>query len=180
MLKKTVAGVTTTFSWDADNRLAKISDRDGAIIATYYYDQFGRHLWKEVGVVKTYFHYNIEGLAGEYDAAGNELRTYGTSPVRPGLPIPFSSRSTASTTGTRTTTLAPHIRLSPETALLSGLRARIRSAMPRWKLSRLSIIFDFRGNTLTRNLDCIIIGTDFMIQVLGGISRLIRLGLLGE
>ncbi len=83
MVKKTMAGVTTNFSWDADNLLAKISDRDGATIATYYYDPFGRRLWKEVGGVKTYFHYNDEGLAGEYDAAGNELRTYGYQPGSP-------------------------------------------------------------------------------------------------
>jgi RHS repeat-associated protein len=32
---------------------------------------------------RTYFHYNDEGLAGEYNGAGNELRTYGYQPGSP-------------------------------------------------------------------------------------------------
>ncbi len=47
------------------------------IEATYYYDPFGRRLWKEVGGTRTYFHYADEGLIGEYDAGGAEIKTYG-------------------------------------------------------------------------------------------------------
>jgi RHS repeat-associated protein len=51
-----------------------------ATVATYYYDPFGRRLWKEVDGTRTYFLYSDEGLVGEYDGEGNELRTYGYMP----------------------------------------------------------------------------------------------------
>ena len=37
-------------------------------------------MWKEVDGSRTYFLYSDEGLVGEYDALGNELRTYGYMP----------------------------------------------------------------------------------------------------
>ncbi|MCI5125464.1 MAG: hypothetical protein D3925_13565, partial [Candidatus Electrothrix sp. AR5] len=49
----------------------------GGEIGSYYYDPYGRRLWKEVAGVRTCFYYNDEGLAGEYDATGEELRIYG-------------------------------------------------------------------------------------------------------
>jgi RHS repeat-associated protein len=36
-----------------------------------------------VAGARTYFHYNDEGLAGEYNGTGNELRTYGYQPGSP-------------------------------------------------------------------------------------------------
>jgi RHS repeat-associated protein len=50
------------------------------VIAQYYYDPFGRRLWKEVGGARTYFHYSDEGLVGEYDSAGVEIKIYGWRP----------------------------------------------------------------------------------------------------
>jgi RHS repeat-associated protein len=50
------------------------------LIAEYYYDPFGRRLWKDVGGVKTYFHYADEGLVGKYDGTGTEIKTYGYKP----------------------------------------------------------------------------------------------------
>jgi len=46
----------------------------------YYYDPFGRRLWKDVGSVRTYYQYADEGLIGEYDASGNEIKIYGWAP----------------------------------------------------------------------------------------------------
>ena len=34
-------------------------------------------MWKDVGGTKTYFLYSDEGLAGEYDESGAEIKTYG-------------------------------------------------------------------------------------------------------
>ena len=34
-------------------------------------------MWKDVGGTKTYFLYSDEGLAGEYDETGAEIKTYG-------------------------------------------------------------------------------------------------------
>ena len=50
------------------------------IESTYYYDPFGRRLWKEVGGVRTYFVYADEGLAAEVDAAGSVVKSYGYKP----------------------------------------------------------------------------------------------------
>jgi hypothetical protein len=47
---------------------------------TYYYDPFGRRLWKKLDGVSTYFLYSDEGLNGEYDATGAEIRSYGYVP----------------------------------------------------------------------------------------------------
>jgi RHS repeat-associated protein len=83
MTGKTVNGTTTTFNYSVDNRLEKVEDQGGTTTASYYYDPYGRRLWKEVAGARTYFHYNDEGLAGEYNGAGNELRTYGYQPGSP-------------------------------------------------------------------------------------------------
>jgi YD repeat-containing protein len=83
MAEKTISGQNGEFTYSVDNRLVKITDDTGAVVATYYYDPYGRRLWKEVAGVRTYFHYNDEGLAGEYDATGNEQRTYGYQPGSP-------------------------------------------------------------------------------------------------
>jgi RHS repeat-associated protein len=52
----------------------------GAVIATHYYDPFGRRLWKEVDDIRTYFVYSDEGLVGEYDSSGSQFRSYGYKP----------------------------------------------------------------------------------------------------
>jgi len=80
MVRKTVGGVVTNYVYNVEDRLAEVRDGSGSLIASYYYDLFGRRLWKEVGGVRTYFHYTGEGLIGEYDASGNEIRTYGYKP----------------------------------------------------------------------------------------------------
>lgn len=77
LTERTVGGVKSLFSYTVDNRLEKVKDDQGQEIGSYYYDPFGRRLWKEVEGVRTCFHYNDEGLVGEYDAAGNKLRIYG-------------------------------------------------------------------------------------------------------
>jgi len=50
------------------------------VIAKYYYDPFGRRLSKEANGEKTFFLYADEGLVGEYDATGKEIKTYGYKP----------------------------------------------------------------------------------------------------
>jgi RHS repeat-associated protein len=77
---KVAGSVVWTYMYDAANRLVHVEDGTGTISANYSYDPFGRRLWKEVGGVKTYFFYCDEGLVGEYDASGNEIKTYGYKP----------------------------------------------------------------------------------------------------
>ncbi len=80
MTQKSVASVVTNYIYNVENRLERVEDGSGSLIATYYYDPFGRRLWKEVGGVKTYFFYADEGLIGEYDQYGAEIKTYGYKP----------------------------------------------------------------------------------------------------
>jgi len=83
MTKKTVDGVVTSSVYNMVDRLAEIWNGEagsGSLTATYYHDPFGRRLWKDVGGVRTYFHYADEGLVGEYDAGGVEIKTYGYKP----------------------------------------------------------------------------------------------------
>lgn len=81
MTQITVAGqVVWTYVYDAANRLVHVEDGTATISADYYYDPFGRRLWKDVGGTRMYFFYSNEGLIGEYDASGNEIKTYGYKP----------------------------------------------------------------------------------------------------
>ncbi|MGA1869448.1 MAG: RHS repeat-associated core domain-containing protein [bacterium] len=80
MIQKVLGGEATNYIYDIEDRLIQVEDGNGLIIGKYYYDPFGRRLWKEVGNVKTYFFYSDEGLIGEYNASGNEIRSYSYAP----------------------------------------------------------------------------------------------------
>jgi RHS repeat-associated protein len=70
---------TTTYTYDVDNRLVQVRNPQSEIY-NYYYDPFGKRLWKEVNGVMTNFFYADEGLIGEYNASGIEIKTYGYAP----------------------------------------------------------------------------------------------------
>jgi RHS repeat-associated protein len=78
--RKGSPGSWTSFVYNVADRLVRIEDEGGSIIANYYYDPFGQRLWKDVGGVRTYFAYSDEGLVGEFDTGGKALRGYGFSP----------------------------------------------------------------------------------------------------
>ena len=80
MTKKTVNGVATLFFYNMEDRLERVEDESGTIIAQYSYDPFGRRLWKEASGIRTYFMYADEGLIGEYKTDGTETKTYGWQP----------------------------------------------------------------------------------------------------
>jgi len=83
MVRKTDNGVVTNYVYNIEDRLTEVWNGDvgtGSLIASYYYDPFGRRLWKDVGGTKAYFLYADEGLVGEYDGSGNEIKTYGYVP----------------------------------------------------------------------------------------------------
>ncbi len=81
MVQQLVDGqVVREYMYHAANRLVRVEDGINTVIAEYDYDPFGRRLWKEVGGIRTYFFYSEEGLIGEYDASGNEIKTYGYKP----------------------------------------------------------------------------------------------------
>ena len=78
--KRTLGGRDTNYVYGVEDRLSRVEDGQGSVIAQYYYDPFGRRLWKEVGGVGIYFSYTDEGFIGEYNAGGNEIRAYGYAP----------------------------------------------------------------------------------------------------
>lgn len=80
--KRTEGGVVTDFIYNHEERLAEVR-QNGTTLARYYYDPFGRRLWKEVGGTRTYFYYNHSGLVAEYNASGNLLQEYHYTPGKP-------------------------------------------------------------------------------------------------
>ena len=81
MVQKKLGDVAVNYEYNAENRLVKVEDElSGLVIAEYYYDPFGRRLWKDVGGTRIYFFYADEGLIAEYNASGNEVQSYGYKP----------------------------------------------------------------------------------------------------
>ena len=81
MTQKNLGTVVVNYIYNADNRLFRVEDElTGTVIAEYYYDPFGRRLWKDVGGTRTYFFYSDEGLVAEFDISGSEVRSYGYQP----------------------------------------------------------------------------------------------------
>ncbi|MFH1148047.1 MAG: RHS repeat-associated core domain-containing protein [Pseudomonadota bacterium] len=66
--------------YDVENRLVRVQDGAGTVIGEYYYDPFGRRLWKDAGGTRTYFLYSDEGMIGEYDGSGTEIKACGYKP----------------------------------------------------------------------------------------------------
>lgn len=81
-IQKLINGkIAQEYDYNVENRLNQIKDGiTEQLIATYYYNPFGKRLFKEVNGMKTYYLYNDEGLAAEYDLQGNNLRNYGYKP----------------------------------------------------------------------------------------------------
>ncbi|TGO02096.1 hypothetical protein PN36_30560 [Candidatus Thiomargarita nelsonii] len=80
LVRKSVGAEVTVFVYDVGDRLVRVEDGSGGVVAEYFYDPFGRWLFKDVGGVRTYFVYSDEGLVGEFDESGVELRGYGFRP----------------------------------------------------------------------------------------------------
>ncbi len=80
MTRKTAGGVATNYVYNLEDRLAEVRDGSDVLIGSYYYDPFGRRLWEDVGGTRTHFFYADEGLLGECDGAGAEIKTYGYNP----------------------------------------------------------------------------------------------------
>jgi len=46
LIKKTDAGQITNYIYNVEDRLDRVVDGSGSLISSYYYDPFGRRLWK--------------------------------------------------------------------------------------------------------------------------------------
>jgi len=69
----------TEYVYNIEDRLVEVWE-SGSLTASYYYDPFGRRLWKDVGGVRTYFFYADEGLVAEADSSDVITKTYGYKP----------------------------------------------------------------------------------------------------
>jgi RHS repeat-associated protein len=78
--QKNTGGQIQNFVYDVDNRLIEVRDGSNSLIAAYTYDPFGRRIKKDAGGTVTYYLYTDEGLIGEYDGSGTEIKTYGYKP----------------------------------------------------------------------------------------------------
>ena len=76
--RKLDASTVWTYTYNVEDRM--ISAENSTTTAEYYYDPFGRRLWKDVDGVRTCYMYSDEGLAAEMDASGNVTKTYGWKP----------------------------------------------------------------------------------------------------
>lgn len=85
-IQRTINGQVQNFVYDVDNRLIEVRDASNNLIAAYTYDPFGRRIKKTVSPSgegqgeEVYYLYSDEGLIGEYDNAGSQLRIYGYKP----------------------------------------------------------------------------------------------------
>ena len=80
-IQKNDNGVITKYFYNVEDRLDRVEDGVGMVVATYYYDPMGRRLKKDIGGVVSYYYYSDEGLIGEYDVSGDEIKTYGYKPT---------------------------------------------------------------------------------------------------
>lgn len=80
LIEKRSASAVIRYVYDTADRLIRVEDGTGAVLARYGYDPYDRRLWKEVGGKRTYFLYADEGLVGEYDSVGAQQRAYGFLP----------------------------------------------------------------------------------------------------
>lgn len=79
LVRKTKDATGHRYFYDIADRLIRVEAENG-VIARYGYDPFGRRLWKEANGETIYFVYAEEGLIGEFDASGQQRRTYGYRP----------------------------------------------------------------------------------------------------
>ena len=63
-----------TYTYNVEDRM--VAAETLTTTAQYYYDPFGRRLWKEVDGIRTYYMYADEGLAAEMDADGTVTKSY--------------------------------------------------------------------------------------------------------
>ncbi len=80
MVRKVTGSAETIYVYNVENRLARVENGAGSVIAEYGYDPFGRRIRKEAAGVTTYYLYSDEGLIGEYQSDGTALKTYGYKP----------------------------------------------------------------------------------------------------
>ena len=73
-------GRTTTYVYDALNRLSEVRDGTNTVIARYAYDPFNRRFRKEAANGATFYLHGARGLLAEANSAGAVTMSYGWHP----------------------------------------------------------------------------------------------------
>jgi RHS repeat-associated protein len=79
MVTKTDGSGTTTYEYDSENRLIRITDPESRV-TTYTYDGLGRRIEKNVGGTITRYVYDLEDILFEYDGNNNITARYTHGP----------------------------------------------------------------------------------------------------
>lgn len=85
------------YKYNAEQRLVRVEQGGGNVIARYGYNPVGYRVWKEVDGIKTYYLYNANGLAAEYDASGVLIKEYQYLPNSPWMTNPLFMREGGAT-----------------------------------------------------------------------------------
>lgn len=78
--RKSQGSVVIQYTYNAENRLSLVTNGVDNLIAEFAYDPLGRRIKKTTPTETVYFHYNDEGLVGEYQTDGTAVRGYGYTP----------------------------------------------------------------------------------------------------
>jgi len=79
-IKNVLNSTIADYTYNIENRLSRYEESSDGTVSEYYYDPFGRRLWKDVNGERKYFIFSDEGLIGEYDSFGVELKAYSYKP----------------------------------------------------------------------------------------------------
>ncbi|MBN1268516.1 MAG: hypothetical protein JXB04_02930 [Kiritimatiellae bacterium] len=93
LIEAASATETNRYVYGPQNQLLWVEDAGGTIVVSNYYDPFGRRLWKDVNGVRTFYHYALGRLAGEYNESGVALKAYGYAPPAVGSSAPLFQRA---------------------------------------------------------------------------------------
>ena len=76
LISKTDSGGTTSYSWDAENRLASVTLPGSAGTVSYQYDPFGRRIEKISPSGTTVYAYDGDNVVEELDGGGTAVARY--------------------------------------------------------------------------------------------------------
>ncbi|MEW5249961.1 RHS repeat domain-containing protein [Microbulbifer sp. 2201CG32-9] len=88
--QKVQGGVTWDYRYNHEERLIAV-DKNTQTVGKYQYNPYGQRIRKQADSA-TYFLYNEEGMAAEYDAGGNLIKEYHFKPGMPWMTEPLFQR----------------------------------------------------------------------------------------
>ncbi|MCQ3830615.1 RHS domain-containing protein [Microbulbifer elongatus] len=88
--QKVQGGITWDYRYNHEERLIAV-DKNAQTVGEYQYNPYGQRIRKQADS-ETYFLYNEEGMAAEYDSNGNLIKEYHFKPGMPWMTEPLFQR----------------------------------------------------------------------------------------